>query len=245
MSTSMSRTTRANGVAVLLASVIVVGCASTREVRDPIEPFNRAMFGFNEFVDRYFMRPGAKAYSAVTPKPIQRSVGNFFRNLRTLNSAAASFAQGKGKKGAVELGRIAINTTFGIGGLIDVARRVQLEPQHEDFGQTFAVWGWDNPPYLVLPLLGPSNFRDAPDQVFQQLFLPPLILPFYNPGLRAIDGLQQRVEQLGATDARDDMALDKYVFTRAAFMQRRRFLVYDGDPPADDFDDFLDELDDE
>ena len=240
----MRATTRtADGLAIVLAALLVSGCATTREVRDPIEPFNRAIFSFNEYADRYFMRPGAMAYSAVTPKPIQRGVGNFFRNLRTVSSAAASLLQGKGKRGAVEVGRMAINTTFGIGGLIDVARKAGLQPQREDIGQTFAVWGWENPPYLVLPLLGPSNFRDAPDQVFQQIFLPPVILPFYNPGLRAIDGLQQRAEQMDASDARDDMALDKYVFTREAFMQRRRFLVYDGDPPTEDFDDLLDELD--
>ncbi|MEE9253450.1 MAG: VacJ family lipoprotein [Pseudomonadales bacterium] len=240
----MSATTRtAEGLARLLAALILSGCATTSEVRDPIEPFNRAMFSFNEYADRYFMRPGAIAYSAVTPKPIQQGVGNFFRNLRTVDSAVASFLQGKAKKGAVEVGRMVINTTFGIGGLIDVARKVGLEAQHEDMGQTFAVWAWENPPYLVLPLLGPSNLRDGPDHALQQIFLPPLILPFYNPALRAIDGLQQRTEQMDATDARDDMALDKYVFTREAFMQRRRFLVYDGDPPAEDFDDLLDELD--
>ena len=112
--------------------MLVGGCASTGEVRDPIEPFNRAMFTFNECVDRYFMRPGAKAYSAVTPRPIQRSVSNFFRNVRAVNSAASSFLQGKGKKGAVEVGRIVVNTTFGIGGLIDVGRMVGLEPANEE-----------------------------------------------------------------------------------------------------------------
>jgi phospholipid-binding lipoprotein MlaA len=242
----MRRTTRrVDALAFVVGALFVGGCASTGEVRDPIEPLNRAMFSFNEYADRYFMRPGAKAYSAVTPKPIQRGVSNFFRNVRAIDSAVASFLPGKGKKGAVELGRIVINTTFGIGGLIDVGRKVGLEPANEDMGQTFAVWGWENPPYVVLPLLGPSNLRDAPDHVFQQLFLPPMILPFYNPGLRAVDGLQQRSETLDMTDARDERALDKYVFTREAFMQRRRFLVYDGEPPSEDFEDLLDELDEE
>lgn len=211
-------------------------------MRDPIEPFNRAMFKFNEYADRYFLRPGSKAYAWVTPKPIQTGVGNFFRNIRSIDSAAACFLQGKGKKGAVEVGRLVMNTTFGVGGLIDVARKAGLEPQHEDMGQTFAVWGWKNPPYLVLPILGPSDLRDAPDQTFQQIFLPGMVLPFWNLGLRAVDGLEQRTEQSAAIKARNETALDKYVFTREAFMQRRRFLVYDGEPPAEDLD-LLDELD--
>ena len=130
-------------------------------VYDPWEPFNRRMYYFNAKLDRYVLIPTVKVYQAVTPAPVEKGVHNFFKNLGEVKTFSNSVLQGETKKSLITFNRFAINSTFGVFGLFDVATKVGLKRQKEDFGLTLAKYGVKNGPYLVLPLFGPSSLRDA------------------------------------------------------------------------------------
>ena len=201
--------------------------------KDPWEGFNRKMFGFNESLDRNILRPVAKVYRENTPKPIQTGVSNFFGNLRDLWSGVNSALQAKPVHALENVGRFLVNTTIGIYGLFDVATHIGLERHSEDFGQTLGRWGVPTGPYLVLPLFGPSTVRDAggliPDSWAN------LINQVDDSTLRDVlwfgNLLDRRAQLLPLTDQVDRIALDKYSFTRDAYLQKRLNDVYDGDPP--------------
>lgn len=204
---------------------------------------NRSLFSATRAIDRATTRPLAKGYRKIIPTPLRKGVSNFFRNLTTPRSIINNFLQGKPGRGFSETGRFLLNSTIGIGGLIDVATAGGLEEYREDFGQTAAVWGIPNGPFVMLPMLGPQTLRDA-------ILLPVDIVvdPLYQYDntsvrdklyiLRLID-LRYR---LLSTDKFLQDSKDPYVTTRESYLQNREYEIYDGDPPIDDdyFDEFLD-----
>jgi len=243
-------------VAVLLLGVTLVfgGCASTPG--DPLEPVNRKVHAFNESFDRRVARPVAEAYDNVTPRPVNRSVTNFFNNLDDVTVFVNSGLQLKGGDMAATGYRLMINTTAGIFGLFDVAAATGQRKRNEDFGQTLGYWGVPAGPYLVIPFLGPSNFRDAPS-----LYVDVRTNPSYHLDeiqrhsyfLVALYAVDTRASLLGASDLFDTAATDSYSFMRDAWSRRRANQVHDGDPPDsaipgyedDDFDPFDDEGDED
>src|SRR5450755_209098 len=161
----MTRTNSRLMTVVLLAAGLQ-GCASlppgsVRDPGDPWERYNRAAYAFNDTVDRAVLKPVARGYKAATPDVVRQGVGNFFGNLSDIPTVANDVLQGQFKSAATHVGRVAINSTFGLLGLVDLATRMGMERQRADFGQTLGVWGLDSGPYLVLPLLGPSSVRDT------------------------------------------------------------------------------------
>jgi phospholipid-binding lipoprotein MlaA len=223
---------RATGLAVVVgASLLLSGCASTSNPRDPFEKFNRAMFTFNDKVDQVALKPAATAYQKVTPTVVQTGVNNFFGNLSDLWSSANNFAQLKGKDGLNDLTRFAMNTTLGLVGVIDVATQAGLRKHNEDLGQTLGYWGVPSGPYLMLPLLGPSTIRDTaalPGDFWGDPWTHLYPVSERNVGvvLRAVD---QRASVLDASNLMEDAALDRYEFIRDGYLQRRSSRVLDTD----------------
>ena len=232
----------------LAMSLMAAACASTgqradgdgrtspqgeqvADSNDPLEPFNRAMYTFNDTLDRYLMKPVAKGYRAVVPSPVRKGVSNFFSNLHEPAVMINSALQGKFSQAASDLSRFMVNTTFGIFGLFDVATAIGIERHNEDFGQTLGKWGVGEGPYLVLPILGPSNFRDAPGLYVDNELYPPAHLD--SSRTRAefyiTEAIDTRARLLDAGDILDQAAgQDPYVFVREAYRQRRRSLIRDG-----------------
>lgn len=194
---------------------------------DPWESFNRPIHNFNDFFDRWLLRPVAKGYQTVTPNPVQRGVSNFFNNLGEPLNLVNNLLQGKWRAGATDGGRLLINTTVGVVGLFDVARHWGFERSNEDFGQTLGYWGVGSGPYLVVPFLGPRTLRDAGTGVVDG---------FVDP-MTEIDHVRTRnqlfalrlVDMRAGLLAADEMITgDRYSFLRDAYLQRREFLVNDG-----------------
>ncbi len=234
-------------LSLLLAFGCFPGCAtldgSPYDVFDPYESPNRFSYRVSDWLDRKALAPIARGYVKVTPAWLEAGILNFFTNLRTIDSSVNGFLQGKPKAGATDFARLLINSTLGLGGFFDVAQTLGLRFQDEDLGQTLAVAGLTRTRYIYVPLLGPSSARDLPGVVIRA-YLPSWILgSVYSWWLIGLDVVSFRADALTLTDARDATALDAYVFTREAYYQRRRFQVYDGNPPMDDF--FDDEFDDE
>lgn len=209
----------------------------TPSLADPWEPFNRKVFAFNEGLDQAVLKPVATTYQRHTPNVVQAGVGNFVSNLRDVWSAVNLFLQFKPRAGLEMSARVLLNSTLGIYGLIDLATPAGLDRQTEDFGQTLGRWGVGSGPYLVLPVLGPSTLRDTTAYVVgdRQGDLLGELTPVSHRnvaiGLRVVD---QRARLLSAGNTVDAIALDRYGFVRDAYLQRRRYQVYDGNPPQDD-----------
>jgi len=216
---------------VLLSS----GCASGpgANPRDPLEPFNRGVYQFNETVDRAVIKPVATAYRDVLPSPVRTGVTNFFANLQDAWSFVNNALQLKGEAAGNSLVRFGVNTFMGLGGLLDFASEMRIERKTEDFGQTLGYWGVGSGPYLVLPLLGPSTVRDTvalPVDAQGNLVNGVSDVPVRN-SLITLNLLNQRARLLDASAMLEQVALDPYTFTRDAFLQRRQNDVYDGNPP--------------
>lgn len=233
-STAYLRRVATLGAAVLLA-LSLQGCA-TRQNPDPIESWNRQVFAFNESLDANLLRPVATGYNQVTPEPVRNSLRNVFNNIRDVWSTVNLFLQGRFRDGTVSVMRVTINTTLGIGGLVDWATPMRLDRPNEDFGQTLGVWGVKPGAYIVWPGLGPSTLRDSvgiPGDLYfsASTFGESHAASF---GLLGLQFISVRAGLLGATDLLNDVALDKYAFTRDAFLQRRQNLIYEGNPPEED-----------
>ena len=207
---------------------------------DTFEGINRNMFYLNERLDQYALRPVAIVYTNVMPNPLERGIGNFFSNLDEITKVVNDLLQGKFKQAGHDGGRFLINSTIGVAGLFDVAERAGISKSDgEDFGQTLAVWGVGEGPYLMLPLVGPSTLRDAPSKFIDSLTNP---LSYSDDvsarnSARALDLLTKRVSLL----AIDQIATgDLYLFVRDVYLQRNRYMVNDGAIEDDfgDFDDF-------
>ncbi len=193
---------------------------------DPYEKFNRTMFTFNDKLDHWILRPVAQGYDTITPSPIRRCVTNFFDNLDTLTTIPNDLLQGKTAYFVADTWRFMINSTVGIGGLLDIASLVGLPKHHEDFGLTLAYWGGDYglkpQPYLVLPFLGSTTTRDAFGKIPDAATWPfNYINPdYYNYGVFAVNIVNKRAELLPA-DKLVEEAFDPYIFVRSAFLQSR------------------------
>jgi phospholipid-binding lipoprotein MlaA len=230
-------------------ALMLSACASIPEEQrveaDPWEPLNQTLFDVNRGFDKVLTKPLAKGYRAVLPGPVRRVVSNFFTNLTTPRSVINNVLQGKPLQGLSETGRFLFNTTVGIGGLFDVATAAGMEEYREDFGQTAAVWGVPDGPYVMLPFLGPQTLRDA-----VLLPLDIVVDPLYHYENSSI---QTKLYVLRLIDLRHQLlTADKfleesknpYVTLRESYLQNRKYEIYDGDPPEEDddfFDDFLDE----
>lgn len=231
-SKNMSTLLRWRGLALAAAScAALAGCATPSNPQDPLEKLNRATFAFNDTVDRVALKPAATAYQKVLPSFVQTGVSNFFGNLSDAWSSVNNVLQGKGEEGATDFMRFALNSTFGIAGILDIASEAGLQKHNEDFGQTLGVWGVPSGPYLMLPLLGPSTIRDTaalPADMWADAWttVTPVSTRNIGIGVRAID---QRAAILDASSLMEDAALDRYEFIRDGFMQRRESRVRDGE----------------
>lgn len=214
--------------AAMLAAALLGGCASPdqRTAGDPLEPMNRAIFKVNDTIDRTVAVPIAKGYQKITPHPLRTAISNFFSNLGDLNNVANELLQLKITDATQDLIRFAMNTTFGIGGLIDFATPARLPKHHQDFGLTLGHWGIPSGPYLVLPIFGPSSFRDGVGLAVDTRFSPLIYAPTDSRRpLYAVQFVSARSDMLGATNILEQAALDKYSFVRDAYTQQRRAAV--------------------
>ncbi|MFT5519721.1 MAG: phospholipid-binding lipoprotein MlaA [Enterobacterales bacterium] len=232
--------------------LILSGCASSTDnyddPNDPYEAFNRASYSFNKAIDSAILKPVAKGYDAVTPEPVKIGVSNFFSNLGELPTIFNDLLQGKISDAFSDLGRFIINSTLGLAGLFDVATDLGLDENDEDFGQTLGAWGFESGSYLMLPLLGPTTVRDligTPADgylTFSELVdhIPTRNTLYF---LRLVD-LRYRLLPI---DAQLEDALDEYTFVKDAFLMRREYQVYDGNPPEDEdfYDDFYDDCEED
>lgn len=215
-----------------LALLVLTGCATSRNNYDPLEAVNRPVYAFNKGVDRVILHPVATAWTTVVPPPLQWGVHNFFENIADIFAIPAALLQGKGKDAGNSLGRVLINTTAGVGGLIDVASDFNFPKSQEDFGQVLGYWGVPSGPYLMLPFLGPVTTRDVIDPAVRVVAGPTSYISadsarYAYVGVNAVDGRAQLLS-LDKTLAEQ---YDEYAFVRDAYLQRRWFRVYDGDPP--------------
>lgn len=246
-----ARLTVARLLAAALLALSLAGCASQAvqpdqaHPQDPWEGFNRGVFNFNQSFDQAIARPVARGYDRVMPDPAQRGVRNFFSNIRAPVDMINFLLQGRPGKAAAKFMRFTVNSTFGLGGLFDVATPGGVPDYRTDFGQTFATWGWKDSRYLMLPFLGPSTVRDGlgriPDAYSNIAWR--YVLDETSYALILVDGIQTRHALLPLDDDLRS-AWDPYVFMRDAWLQRRAHLISGGEDELPDYDAFLDELED-
>jgi phospholipid-binding lipoprotein MlaA len=211
------------------------GCATSGNPKDPVEGFNRAMYAFNEGLDTVLIKPVAKGYDAVLPTPVRTGVTNFFGNIADLFIGVNNLLQGKPGQAASDIGRVLINSTVGILGLIDVATEAGLEKHEEDFGQTFGRWGVGDGAYVVLPFFGPRTVRDTVGLVLDIKADPVANINDISTRnwLLALRIVDTRADLLPADKVIEEAALDKYSYIRDGYLQRRRNLIHDGNPPRE------------
>lgn len=223
-------------IVAVVALAGLAGCATTGEdSRDPFEGFNRSMYGFNQKIDEAVLKPVSTAYKENLPEIAQTGVRNFFANIADIFISVNNLLQGKVIEAASDGMRFAVNTTIGGLGLLDWASEMGLEKHNEDFGQTLGRWGAGDGPYIVWPLLGSSSVRDSVGSVFDTQLDPvrnhePVVVRNTMILTRVVS---RRADLLDASRILEEAALDKYVFERDAYLQRRRNLVYDGSPPRE------------
>lgn len=220
---------------VITLAPLATGCANVPQPveHDPWESWNRAIYEFNTTTDTYLLKPVAQGYQTITPRPVRTGISNFFSNLDDLLVITNDLLQFKLSQALSDSFRFLVNSTIGIYGLIDVASHFGLEKHDEDFGQTLGTWGIGDGPYLVLPFWGPSNVRDSLG-LAAELSLSPLDEieeSEQRTALQILDIVQTRAGLLSAEELLDQAALDEYAFVREAYLQRRRNLIYDGNPP--------------
>lgn len=238
-----------NRIAKLGLAVVAMSlgaCASVPENQrvehDPWEPFNRTMYSFNNGLDMVTTKPLAKGYRAITPSPIRKGFTNFFKNLTTPRSILSNFLQGKPGRGFSETGRFLLNSTIGVGGFIDVATAGGMEEYPEDFGQTLAVWGVPEGPYVMVPFFGPKTLRGTVALPFD--FVAGPLYDYRNSSVRDKLTVMRVIElryRLLATDKIIEESKNPYLTLRESYLQNRQYEIYDGDPPEEE-DEFFDEL---
>lgn len=206
--------------------------APAAQVNDPFEGFNRGVYSFNDAVDRAVVKPVATGYQKVVPEIVRGWVTNFFGNLDDAWSLVNLVLQGKPRQAYDMTVRVTTNTVLGLGGFLDIASAAGIDRHEEDFGQTLGWWGVPSGPFLMLPLLGPSQVRDAAalplDMTWDNSFVDHEATKWQ---LTALDAINTRANLLTASGLLDTVALDRYSFLRDAYVQRRQSMVYDGNPP--------------
>lgn len=237
----------------LMCALLLAGCATTRapsqsEVEtDPIDPyenFNRKSYDLTDFLDRKILEPVANVYMDYVPIRMQRSIGYFYDNLEYPNVILNDFLQGKVRQGFGDTLRFLINSTIGLAGFFDMASPMGFPQHDEDFGQTLGVWGVDATTYIFIPFLGPSSNRDAPGipvafgthvlfYVGTFVIGAPVTVP-----LSALGAVQKRARLSGPMRIRDEAALEPYLFVRDSYLQQRKHLIYDGNPPPESYEGF-------
>jgi phospholipid-binding lipoprotein MlaA len=220
---------------IMLSALLALGANDVLSSdEDPLEPINRAVFGFNEVIDDAILEPVAKGYRAITPDPVEDSVSNFFNNLGEINTIINSTLQMKLDKTISSTSRFVINSTIGVLGLFDVASSLGIEMHREDFGQTLGHYGVPVGPYLVLPFFGPSSFRDAPG-FYADIAVEKSVSPVHTElhheerqVIQATNVIDARANLLQATKILDTAAKDKYIFLRESYLQKRAKMIVDG-----------------
>lgn len=208
----------------LLSSLLLLSACATTHPQDPYEPYNRAMFGFNDAVDRTVLEPAAKGYRAAVPSPVRTGVSNVFNNLRDVVSFGSNMLRLDIEKASIDLMRFGLNSTFGLGGIFDFAGVAQMPNHKNTLGDTFASWGWKNSNYLILPLSGPSTVRDSLGSAVTQVYYPEKALIKSDKillGSSVIKTLDTRSQWLDLKPLLDEAALDKYAYTRDFYMSMR------------------------
>lgn len=226
----------------IAALVALSGCATTSSApssADPFEPFNRAMYKLNEPIDRDIINPGIRAYNENFHPVLRKMISNFYNNIQDGLSAINGVLQGKKEKAANDMGRVIVNSFIGLGGLIDFASEANIPRGEEDFGQTFGYWGIPQGPYLYIPLIGPTTFRDGTGTIVSAWVIP---FNYVNEWvvrdlLWLVGYWDIRVESYEAQQLVGGAALDPYTFIRRSYLQRREYLVHDGQPPPRKDDD--------
>ena len=220
-------------LALVAVAALAGGCAMGPTREDPFEPMNRVSYKVHQVVDGRIVKPIAQAYVDYTPKPVRQAVTNFFGNIDDMFSFVNDLLQGKPEKAGNDIGRVITNTGFGLLGLIDIASDAGVPKGGEDFGQTFGVWGIDQGPYLFIPVFGPTTVRDGSGWLLRAYASPVAHIGDAptRDALVALNLLDLRASALQAESLVNQAALDPYAFIRRAYLQRRRYLVYDGHPP--------------
>ena len=222
----------------LLAVVVLQACATVTnpDPRDPMESWNRSVFKFNDAIDAAVVKPVAIAYRDVLPHWMRTGVSNFFNNLEDLWSGVNNALQLRGLDTADSFGRVLVNTTMGLGGVLDVASVMNLERHPANFGLTLGRWGVGAGPFVVIPFLGSSTLRDTAAMSIDIGGNPVRRIDddATRNGLTLLNLVDTRAAYLKAGEVVEEAALDKYSFTRDAFLQRRRNQVYDGNPPDEE-----------
>ena len=222
--------------ALLIFGILLSGCAAPQNSKDPYESMNRSVFSFNEKADKYALKPVAEGYKTVTPEPVQIMASNFYSNLDDFVVVINDLLQLKFSEAGSDGSRLLINTFLGMGGLVNYGEDYGFPKRHEDFGQTLAHYGVSSGPYIVLPILGGSTFRDAGSGVVDMATNPLFSAGFFmgaiaGPVIGAARAVDARAQLLDKEEIVDEAALDKYEFLRDSYLQRRRSLIYDGNPP--------------
>jgi phospholipid-binding lipoprotein MlaA len=233
---------------VLLCALLLGGCVTLppgapRSPQDPLERWNRGVYKFNDTLDRGVVKPVARGYRKVLPRPVRTGISNFLDNLHTPTVMINDALQGKPKAALSDLGRFLLNSTAGLGGLLDPATLAGMPHNDEDFGQTLGKWGVHPGPFLEIPLLGPSDLRDAPAKIVDVYTYPPTYAksPWVSYGIWGVYLVNTRAELLSLDDT-IQQAFDPYAFVRDAYLQHRAYLISDGkvsddtplvDPDAD------------
>lgn len=221
----------------LLMLLTLSACATAQNEYDPLQPMNRKFDQFNDVVDRASLKPIALGYQAISSEPMRGLVSNFYDNAGYLNTVLNDFLQGKVKQGFSDATRFILNSTLGFVGIADVATPMGFAKHHEDLGQTLAVWGVGKTAYLEYPLLGPNSLRNTPDFVTATatdltFWLSLVTTPQVTIPLTVMKYVDLRSRVMEASNMRDEVALDPYIFTREAWRQHREYMIYDGHPPA-------------
>ncbi|SMG65373.1 VacJ family lipoprotein [methanotrophic bacterial endosymbiont of Bathymodiolus sp.] len=222
---------------ILLAMLQACATVSHPDPADPWEGMNRDILSFNDQVDKFVLKPVAKGYQWITPEFVDTGISNFFSNLKDIGVSVNGFLQAKPKQCGMDTARFLVNSTAGIGGFIDVATMIDLPKHEEDFAQTLAVWGVPRGPYFVIPLLGPSSVRGVGGYIGDTALHPLTYTLFFGStalstglsvGLRTVEIIDVRADFLGAEAVASEAAVDRYIFFRSAYMQRRDYLISDG-----------------
>jgi phospholipid-binding lipoprotein MlaA len=227
------------GLLVAGAAMLLAGCAAAPNKDDPFEPWNRTMYDVHQAVDGTIVKPIAQAYVAATPELIRTGISNFFGNIDDLFTGINNVLEGRGDQAGDDFGRVLLNSTFGMGGILDLASMMGITKDKKDFGITFGKWGAPQGPYFFVPLFGPTTLRDGTGTVVR-IFLSPIgyinEIPVRNT-LYGVGYLDTRAQALSAESVLDTAAIDRYRFLRNAYLKNRRYQVYEGKPPPEEDED--------